>query len=357
MMGARDLAGPIVLWVVPVAELGGVARHVLDVARQGIDGYRLVVLCPPGPIAERLRAQGSAVITDPFGPGRGVAASVGTLRHAVRTLRPAIVHSHLAYADLIVAATPLPAGVRRVSTEHGIAAPDDVYHRGGITAATMAAVHTARVRRCDRLIAVSQATRRVMIDKWRVSREITVIPNGVDLPAVVAARTGGHGPRVLSLSRLSPEKRIDQLIRAFALLRSDRPDATLTIAGDGPQAAQLRAQVTAAGMADAVRFVGFVDPAAAMAEADVVAQLSVWENCSYTLLDAAAYGLGIVASDVGGNPEILRPESLVDADDLTAVAAALAGATDLRPDPPGLTVADMCRRIGAVYTALAVGRV
>lgn len=354
MIGPPALAEPIALWVVPVAELGGVARHVLDVTRQGIEGFRLVVLCPPGPIAKRLQAQGSAVIADSFGPGQGVAASVGTLRHAVRTLRPAIVHSHLAYADLVLAATPLPAGIRRVSTEHGIAAPDGVYHGGGMAAHTMAALHTARVRRFDRLIAVSHATRQVMIDKWRVGGEITVIPNGVDRPAVVAATAGDHGPRVLSLSRLSPEKRIDQLIKAFALLRSGRPDASLTIAGEGPQSAQLRAQVTSAGMADAVRFVGFVDPAVAMGEADVVAQLSVWENCSYTLLDAAAYGLGIVASDVGGNPEIVRPESLVDADDLVAVAAALAGATDLRPDPPRLTVADMCRRIGAVYGGLDV---
>ena len=42
-----------------------------------------------------------------------------------------------------------------------------------------------------------------------------------------------------------------------------------------------------------------------MAEHDVLAMLSVWENCSYSLLDAAARGLGVVASDVGGNPEIL----------------------------------------------------
>ena len=50
---------------------------------------------------------------------------------------------------------------------------------------------------------------------------------------------------------------------------------------------------------------GFVDPDRAMAEHDVLAMLSVWENCSYALLDAAGRGMGVVASDVGGNPEIL----------------------------------------------------
>ncbi|RUQ40634.1 glycosyltransferase family 1 protein, partial [Micrococcus sp. HSID17227] len=91
---------PLTLWVVPVADLGGVARHVLDVARVGLPGLRLAVLCPEGPLAERLREQGAAVFTGDVGPDAGLAASVRTLRTAVRTLRPAAVHTHLAYADL-----------------------------------------------------------------------------------------------------------------------------------------------------------------------------------------------------------------------------------------------------------------
>ena len=59
------------LWVVPVADLGGVARHVLDVARVGIPGWQVTVLCPDGPLAERLRAQGSAVTAGAFGTEAG----------------------------------------------------------------------------------------------------------------------------------------------------------------------------------------------------------------------------------------------------------------------------------------------
>ncbi len=95
-----------------------------------------------------------------------------------------------------------------------------------------------------------------------------------------------------------------------------------------------------------------------MAEHDVLAMLSVWENCSYALLDAAARGMGVVASDVGGNPEILPDTSLVRADDTVAVAAALERqGLDLavRPgldDWPG--VDDMCAQIATTY-ADAVG--
>ena len=102
---------------------------------------------------------------------------------------------------------------------------------------------------------------------------------------------------------------------------------------------------------------GFVDPDVAMAEHDVLAMMSVWENCSYALLDAAARGMGVVATPVGGNPEILPASSLVDADDATDVAATLAD-QGLKPEVrPGLaewpSVADMCARVAATYAGAA----
>jgi glycogen(starch) synthase len=113
--------------------------------------------------------------------------------------------------------------------------------------------------------------------------------------------------------------------------------------------------VTRLGLGDAVSLPGFVDPEPAMAEHDVLAMLSVWENCSYALLDAASRGMGVVASDVGGNPEILPPASLADTDDPTAVAAALARqGLDLSARPSlreWPTIADMCTGITATYAA------
>jgi glycosyltransferase involved in cell wall biosynthesis len=105
---------------------------------------------------------------------------------------------------------------------------------------------------------------------------------------------------------------------------------------------------------------GFVDPDRAMAEHDVLAMLSVWENCSYALLDAASRGMGVVASDVGGNPEILPAASLVRAKDPHAVASALSTqALDLAVRP-GLanwpSVTDMCEQIAETYAAAGAPR-
>jgi len=350
-----------VLWVVPVADLGGVARHVLDVTRVGIPGWCVTVLCPEGALADRLRAQQVDVVSGPFGPRAGALTSMRTLRRAAAGIRPEIVHSHLAYADIINAWTPLPSGTRRFTTEHGIAGDDGVYHRSSLQSRLMALVHRARFPRFDGVIAVAEATRRAMIQKWSVRQPITVILNGVDLPATEKTRTSEIATRmrILSLSRLAPEKRIDKLIEAFALVRRQRPDATLTIAGEGPLRQELETMPQKLGIAESVRFPGYVNADAAMAEADVIVQLSVWENCSYTLLDGVARGLRIVAPDVGGNREVLGTDGVISAVEPTAIAGMiLPTKTTAQRDsqsvatnnhPPVQPVAEMCRRIAVQY--------
>ena len=343
------------LWVVPVSDLGGVARHVLDVARAGIPGWRIVFLTPPGDLPVRLSEVGAASLVQPLGPEHGLRTSVASLRHAMRTLQPAVVHSHLSYAD-IVSALAVGRGTRMVTTEHGIARDDVVYHHSAAKARIMAAVHTARLRRFDAAIAVSRATASAMVDKWHPRHKVVVIPNGVDPSASPRPQTAGL--RILSLARLSPEKRLPSLVEGFAELHRAHPCATLTLAGTGPEEAALREQVERLQLGEVVSMPGFVDPERAMTEHDVLAMLSVWENCSYALLDAANRGLGVVASEVGGNPEFLPATSLVRADDAAEVAAALGAQGLVLSARPGLagwpTVGEMCAQIAATYAAVVV---
>lgn len=339
--------------MIPVADLGGVARHVLDVVEEGIPGFEVVVLCPEGPLVDRLRAVGARIAVGRIGPDVGLSRSIRTLRSAASRLAPAVVHSHLAYADVVVAATPLPAGTVRVTTEHGIAGEDSVYHGSSWKSQLMARVHGARLRRFDGVIAVSEATKRAMLAKWGPKQEVHVVYNGVDRLPGYAARAS-DSLRVLALARLSPEKRIPQLIDAFARVHAQRADARLTIAGVGALDAELRRRVSDLGLADAVDFPGFVDPDAAMAGADVLAQLSVWENCSYSLLDAANRGMRVVASRVGGNPEIVTEAGLVDADDVAQVARVLLDADAVTTLDDWPSVSDMTSAIAGVYAEAGV---
>lgn len=316
------------LWVVPVPDFGGVARHVLDVARTGIPGYRLVVCAPEGKLTERLRELNIPVHAVPFGPSRGFRTSFASLAHVIEREKPAIVHSHLAYADVIAAAVVNSLKMRRlasrsltvptlITTEHGIAGDDAVYHGTSWRSKLMEQVHRVRLWGTNAAIAVSRSTAEQMRRKWG-ARRVSIIYNGVDAPRLRAAvhkhrvPTEPDAPRILSLSRLSPEKGIDVLIEAFAQLRTVYPKAHLEIAGEGDLADTLAQQVQELHISDAVTFSGFVDPLEAMGRSDMVVQLSLWENCSYTLLDAKAAGLKTVATNVGGNPEILAPNELVD---------------------------------------------
>ena len=158
---------------------------------------------------------------------------------------------------------------------------------------------------------------------------------------------------MLSLSRLAPEKRIDQLIRAFGRVAAEHTEATLTIAGTGPEEGALKQQSARCGLESRVHFAGHVDPVRALAEHDVVVQLSVWENLSYTLLDAVAHGLGVVATDAGGSREIVPERCLLTAEDVPAVARAIVSqGQDLAARPSGGTtqsVTAMCAALADSY--------
>ncbi|UEJ81133.1 glycosyltransferase family 4 protein [Brachybacterium halotolerans subsp. kimchii] len=370
----RRLATGLALWVVPVAELGGVARHVLDATRHGVDGWRIVVLCPDGPLADRLAAQGTAVLRGAISPADGPRTAVRTLRRVLARLRPDLLHTHLAFADLsgVAAVTGLRSGrgarIRLVSTEHGISGVPGLYQSSPARARAIAAAHRARLRRADRVIAVSASTREQIVAQWGSAEKIVVVRNAVEPvgeigpaaasgPTGASASTDAPGPdaplRVLSLSRLAPEKRIDRALEAFARVHAERPGATFTIAGTGPQEQRLRELARELGLGDAVSFVGHVEPAESMPRHDVLVQLSAWENLSYTLLDAVAHGLGVVATDVGGNREILPEQCLVDSSRLEDVAHAIlaqgrpSSIRAPRPDAGG--VARMCIGIAEVY--------
>lgn len=375
---------PIALWYTPVPNVAGVGRHLLDVARVGIPGYRVMFAVPEGALAHALRARGAAVVTGAWSVADGPRAAIAALASTVRSLRPALVHSHLAFADLVAAAAVAGAcsadgsRVRLVSTEHGIAADSGLYQRNKAMAVLKQKVHGLRLRRTDRVIAVSGSTREQVLRQWGAGAPVTVIRNGVDrlgtgVGTGAGAGTGAAdgaseaqqaqrvpGLRVLSLARLAPEKRIDCLLEAFALVVREHPEAVLTVAGEGELRRELEAQTEALGIAAHVDFVGFVQADSALRSHDVVAQLSAWENLSYTLLDAVAYGCGVVATDVGGNREIVQEQCLVSASDREGIAAAIIE-QGLRVEArPRLveaipTVEQMCALIGREYEKVLRG--
>jgi glycosyltransferase involved in cell wall biosynthesis len=157
---------------------------------------------------------------------------------------------------------------------------------------------------------------------------IDVILNGAAAPKPVSFEVRAHsGRRILTVSRLIERKGVDTLIKAVACCR-DRT-LCLDIAGEGPESSALLQLAEACEVADRVRFHGFVDRAqlaVLYAQADVFALVSRAESCSMAMLEAMAAGLPIVATDVGGNAELIQNQFnglLVESDDVDALEGAL----------------------------------
>ncbi len=155
---------------------------------------------------------------------------------------------------------------------------------------------------------------------------------------------------VLGVGRLVEQKDFATLLRAFALLRAERP-ARLVLLGQGEQARALRALARKLGIADAVEMPGEVDDVAAwMRLADLLVSSSLWEGMQATLIEALAAGCPVVATDCpGGAREALedgRLGALVPVRDPERMARAMRRQLDRPPDPAMLAA-------GAARFALA----
>jgi glycosyltransferase involved in cell wall biosynthesis len=163
--------------------------------------------------------------------------------------------------------------------------------------------------------------------------------------------------RIATISRLSHEKRLEDTLAAFVDVLRLEPSAQLTIAGEGPDREDLVRSCTQLGLEGAVAFPGFMNAQELLRRTDVLVQLSAWENCSYTILDAINAGVGVVATPVGGNPEILPARCLVGSGDPMAIASLICDQARSMKNRPSLpegwpTLADMTASIGDFYESL-----
>lgn len=163
---------------------------------------------------------------------------------------------------------------------------------------------------------------------------IDVVYNGIDLPpidTVSPARSrlelSSAGALVLFVGRLVDHKNLPSLLRAAARLRDLEGSFQVAIVGDGPLRGELQSLSSRLGVEGVVRWLGARDDARAlMAEADLLVLSSHREGLSNAILEAMAAGRAVVASDVGGNPELVvhgHTGLLYPSDDDAALAAAI----------------------------------
>jgi glycosyltransferase involved in cell wall biosynthesis len=192
----------------------------------------------------------------------------------------------------------------------------------------------------DAIVAVSRALAEELAHLGVPRDRLHVVPNGVDptlfhprdrSSARLALGVPGDADIVLFVGRLEPQKGVHELLDAFERVRARAPRALLVLAGDGVDLEAVRARVSRWAPA-AVRLLGATEHARVaewMSACDVLALPSWAEGTPNVVLEALASGRPVVATRVGGIPDVLRDERagiLVPPRDVSALADALATA-------------------------------
>jgi L-malate glycosyltransferase len=229
--------------------------------------------------------------------------------------------------------------------------------------------------RACRIIVISRAVKEALIRDGIDDSKLVLIPSALD-PAVPAAaavdlrtrlRVSHKGQLAVALGSLTPEKDHLTLIQAASRLVQDLPDLRWIIVGEGPMEERLQQRIRELGVQDRMHLVGGLqDPHQALAEADVFVLSSTSEGFGSSVLAAMARGVPVVATRVGGVPDLLANGSgiLVEPQSPDALAGAVrlvlsdsvlreSLAQKARAELPKYTASAMAERVLSVYRSCA----
>ena len=321
-----------VVEVLATGTSGGAQEHLYGlVTRMDPTRYDVsIVALSPGSAVRKLQRAGFdvLVIDEPDD-----AIAVGALAAHLVEVRPDVIHNHMYRAELVGTRAAIALG--------------EIGHRKPYVVST---VHSSRIRsdedrqmlreltpRMDQLIAVSKMMERKLIDEGRTATPVRLIYNGVDLsrydeqePCCTLPEEYGMEPGsqiVGVVARLEPEKGHPTLLEAWPQVLRSVPDAYLLIVGEGSRREALEAQARHLRIAHRVVFTGRRDDVPAVTAAlDVAVLPSYREAQGLSILEAMALSRPVVASDVGGIPEMITDGVtglLVPPHDADTLAAAI----------------------------------
>jgi glycosyltransferase involved in cell wall biosynthesis len=316
--------------------VGGIIRHILDVARgQVARGHEVGLVCDSSTGGERADEALAAIEPDlklglkrfpiarELGP-TDLPSFVRVSRHLAR-LRPDVVHGHGAKGGAY--GRMMRSAAIRVYTPHGGSLHYGVHTLPGIVYGTL---ENIMMRRTQLFLFESEFARnafRTIVGAPRCL--VRVVPNGIGVAEMVPVAPAAEAADVVCVGEFRYIKGVDVAIDAISELHRGGRRVILAIAGDGEESENLRAQVARLGLTDSIRFLGHTPARQAFTAGRLLVVPSRADSLPYVVIEAGGAGIPMVASGVGGIPEIIGENGvLVPPQDPARLAQAIAAALD-----------------------------
>jgi len=317
------------------APVGGIFRHILDLANGQADrGHHVGIIADSltggeraeqalAEIAPRLKlgVHRVAIRREPWPTDALVWAYFLRL---VRRLKPDVLHGHGAKAGAFIRSKTASADTIRLYTPHGGSLH---YPRTTIKGMLYSRLERALMNATDLFLFESAFARDTYQRTIGVPKGLVrCVFNGVTADEFDPVVKAADATDVVYVGEFRHIKGADLLIDAVARLRADGRPVTLTLAGDGEENANLKAQVQRLGLGEAVRFIGHVKARYGFSKGSLLVVPSRGDSMPYVVIEAAAAGIPMVAANVGGIPEIF--DAHTDALFAPNIAAAMADAIE-----------------------------
>ena len=290
-------------------------------------GHRTMLVANPNGMLRQRAKEGLDLL--PLAPRTEMDLNAAwRLSRALKQLRPDVIHAHDPHGVAMAALA--------LSMSTGLAKPPLVASRRVDFHLRGNSLSRWKYRQVDCFICASDAIRRIVVSDGIPRTRTVTVHEGIDLSRVAAAPPAAlhqelwlphEAPLVGNVAALVPHKGQRHLVDAAARVLPEHPDARFIIAGEGELRASLEQQIRQHHLEKHVMLVGFRADVLSLHKAfDVFAMSSVTEGLGTSLLDAMACGKPVVATTVGGIPEVVVHEEtglLVPPRDPAAMAAAL----------------------------------
>jgi glycosyltransferase involved in cell wall biosynthesis len=299
------------------APVGGIIRHILDLANGQADrGHHVGIIADSltggeradqalAEIAPRMKL-GVYRIAIRREPSPLDFVTWAQFRHAIRRLKPDVLHGHGAKAGAFLRMRSGPEQCIRVYTPHGGSLH---YPVSTIKGQLYSRLERALMNSTDLFLFESAFARDTYQRTIGTPKGLVrTVFNGVTADEFDSIVKADDATDVVYVGEFRHIKGADLLVDAVARLRADGKPVTLTLAGDGEESANIRAQVAKLALGEAVRFLGHVKARYGFSKGSLLVVPSRGDSMPYVVIEAAAGGIPMVAANVGGIPEIFGPD-------------------------------------------------